>query len=75
MLRVKQIVKDGMLTKYGFGKEEERELISYMEVNQDRLRELSLRMVTKIADLYKMAPTRWERLAENTCIKRGRLIN
>jgi len=72
MLRVKQIVKDGMLAKYGFGKEEERELINYMEVNQDRLRELSLRMVTKVADLYKMAPTRWQRLAENTCIKRGK---
>tara|TARA_B100001964_G_scaffold19627_1_gene19994 strand:+ start:2511 stop:3635 length:1125 start_codon:yes stop_codon:yes gene_type:complete len=70
MLRVKQIVKDGMLEKYNFSKEEVAGLVSYMEENKDKLREVSLRMVTKIADLKKMSPTRWERLAENTCIKR-----
>ena len=70
MLRVKQIVKDGMLKKYNFSKEEEVGLVRYMEDNKEKLREVSLRMVTKIADLKKMSPTRWERLAENTCIKR-----
>jgi len=72
MLRAKQIVGDGMLTKYGFDKAEQNEIISYMEDNKDKLRELSLRMVTKVADLKKMSPTRWQRLAENTCIKRGK---
>ena len=70
MLRVKQIVKDGMLKKYNFSKDEEVGLINYMEENKEKLREVSLRMVTKIADLKKMSPTRWQRLAENTCIKR-----
>ena len=70
MLRVKQIVKDGMLKTYNFSKDEEVGLIHYMEENKEKLREVSLRMVTKIADLKKMSPTRWQRLAENTCIKR-----
>ena len=70
MLRVKQIVKDGMLKKYNFSKDEEVGLINYMEENKEKLREVSLRMVTKIADLKKMSPPRWQRLAENTSIKR-----
>ena len=72
MLRVKQIVGDGMLEKYGFDKVEQNEIIGYMEENKEKLRELSLRMVTKVADLKKMSPTRWQRLAENTCIKRSK---
>jgi len=70
LLRVKQIVKDGMLDKYNFSKDEVAGLVVYMEENKDKLREVSLRMVNKIADLKKMAPERWERLAESTCMKR-----
>ena len=42
-----------------------------MEENKEKLREMSLRMVNKIADLKKMAPERWMRLAESTCMKRN----
>jgi len=34
------------------------------------LREISLRMVLKVADLKKMAPENWKDLAETTCMKR-----
>jgi hypothetical protein len=71
LLRVKQIVGEGMLKKYNFSKDEEVGLINYMEENKDILREMSLRMVNKIADLKKMAPERWMRLAESTCMKRN----
>ena len=71
MLRVKQIVADGMLQKYNFSKAEEEQVVNFMEANTDRLREVSLRMVTKLADLKKMSEHRWMTLAENTCIKRG----
>jgi|TARA_B100000959_G_scaffold105113_1_gene110892 hypothetical protein len=71
MLRVKQIVGDGMLNTYNFGKAGEEEVVNFMESNTDRLREVSLRMVTKLADLKKMSEHRWMTLAENTCIKRG----
>jgi hypothetical protein len=68
-LRCKQIIQDGMLARYGFNEEQKDEILNYVYDNQDRLRELSLRMVSKIADLYKMSPKRWKQLAENTCIR------
>ena len=37
---------------------------------QDRLREVSLRMAQKIADLRNMNKARWKTLAESTCMKR-----
>ena len=70
MLRVKQIVGDGMLADYKLEEKDEQEIVNFMEDNKNRLREVSLRMVTKLADLFKMSPERWRALAENTCIKR-----
>ena len=70
ILRVKQIVADGMLKDYKMDQEEENAIVDFMQKNCNRLREVSLRMVTKLADLYKMNPTRWQSLAESTCIKR-----
>ena len=70
MLRVKQIVGDGMLKDYKLEEKDEQEIVTFMEDNKNRLREVSLRMVTKLADLFKMSPERWKSLAENTCIKR-----
>lgn len=69
-LRIRQIVRDGMLDKYNFGEAGNQELIQFMEDHQQRLREVSLRMVTKIADLRKMDAGNWKRLAETTCMKR-----
>jgi hypothetical protein len=40
-----------------------------MEKNQTRLREMSLRMALKIADLRKLSEGNWKRLAETTCMK------
>ena len=70
MLRVKQIVGDGMLKDYKLEEKDEQEIVTFMEDNKNRLREVSLRMLTKLADLFKMSPERWRSLAENTCIKR-----
>ena len=70
MLRVKQIVRDGMLSEYKLDAKDELNIVNFMEDNKNKLREVSLRMVTKLADLFKMSPERWRALAENTCIKR-----
>lgn len=69
-LRCKQIVKDGMLDKYKFEPVQVQEILDYIEENKDTLRELSLRMVTKVADLMKMDPDGWREYANETCIKR-----
>jgi len=69
-LRINQIVKDGMLNEYDFGDEGEQEVVDFMVEKASRLREVSLRMVLKVADLKKMAPENWQELAESTCMKR-----
>lgn len=69
-LRIEQIVKDGMLNEYNFGDEGNAEVINFMKDNANRLREISLRMVLKIADLKQMSEDKWEGLAKSTCMKR-----
>jgi len=71
MLRIKQIVGDGMLQRFEFEETEKAEIISYIEEHKDKLRELSLRMVLKIADLKKSFPSNWQAMARTTCMRRG----
>lgn len=70
ILRIKQIAKDGVLfADYDFEPAVQDEIIDFMDANQNRLREMSLRMAIKIADLRKMSVLNWKRLAETTCMK------
>jgi hypothetical protein len=70
-LRIKQIVQDGMLNSYDFEDGAENEIVEYVWEQKNRLRELSLRTVLKIADLRKMSATNWKKLAETTILKRA----
>tara|TARA_Y100001963_G_scaffold9373_1_gene12060 strand:- start:758 stop:1822 length:1065 start_codon:yes stop_codon:yes gene_type:complete len=72
MLRIRQICGAGMLEKYAMPKDVEEDLIQFIFLNKHKLREISLRMVLKIADLWKMAPEKYKALAENTCMKPDR---
>lgn len=70
VLRIKQIAADGELfASYDFDTCVQDDIISFMDENKNRLREMSLRMALKIADLRKMSVTNWKRLAETTCMK------
>ena len=53
------------------GREAEQELVDFIYDNKHKLREISLRMVLKIADLWKMSPDRYKHLAEQTCMRPG----
>jgi hypothetical protein len=65
MLRIKQIVGDGMLAEYDFEPGQQEELIEFIDANKKKLRELSLRTVLKTADLMRTFPNgRWKRVAE-----------
>jgi hypothetical protein len=68
-LRIDQIIRDGMLKEYGFSKEFEKEIVDFMHENAGRLREISLRMVLKIADLAKMNYDNWKGLSRSTCMR------
>ena len=73
ILRIRQIVEDGMLDKYEFDNPEGAvtELLDFIDSNKKKLRELSLRMVLKLADLRQSFPDRWERVAEVSCMRRS----
>jgi len=68
-LRIKQIFRKGDLFQdYDLTPEQGEEILQFMNDNKDRLREMSLRMALKIADLRKISPN-WQSLAENTCMR------
>ena len=69
VLRIKQIVKDGMLNTYDFQNGEEEEVIGFIDDQKAKLRELSLRTVLKIADLRKSFPNNWKEMAEVTVMR------
>ena len=69
-LRIKQIARTGgLFREYGMDQTGEDEIITFMQEKQTRLREMSLRMAIKLADLRRMSPGRWMSIAENTCMK------
>jgi hypothetical protein len=70
LLRIKQIAKDGVLfADYDLNEYAQDDIIDFMHANKDRLREVSLRMALKIADLRKSFPNNWKRMSETTCMK------
>jgi len=70
MLRIKQVVRDSsMLDEYGFDEERKQEIVDYVQECQASLRELSLRTVTKLADLAVYTDD-WKMIADIT-LKRG----
>jgi hypothetical protein len=73
ILRIKQIISDGMLERYEFDNIEvvRDELIEFIVTNKDKLRELSLRTVLKLADLRKAFPANWQAMARNTIMRRA----
>jgi hypothetical protein len=71
ILRIRQVVRDNdMLGRFDFEQLQKDEIVEFVVENQDRLRELSLRMVLKLADLRKSFPKTWKAMAKTTCMKR-----
>ena len=72
MLRIKQVHRDadgGLFKDYDFTEEQSTMVIDFMWDNHTKLREVSLRMCLKIADLVKISPNNWQNLARTTCMK------
>jgi hypothetical protein len=72
MLRIKQVHRDadgGLFADYDFTQEQTDEIMHFIWDNHSNLREVSLRMCLKIADLVKIS-NNWRELAKATCMKR-----
>ena len=70
MLRIKQIVSEGMLDDYDFEQVTTDEIVNFIDTHQSKLRELSLRTVLKVADLRKAFPSNWQAMAKTTVMRR-----
>lgn len=68
-IKIKQTVESGMLREQGFTDSQESEIMEFFEENLNKMRELSLRMVEKIAALYRTNPSKWKKLATTVCCK------
>jgi len=70
LLRIKQIAKTGALFEdMDISDVGQDMIIEFMDKNKNSLREMSLRMAIKIAQLYKSFPNSWEKMARSTCMK------
>jgi len=69
LIRIQMVLDAGMLSKNGYSQEEEDDIMDFILENSDTLRELSLRMVIKLAALRRTNPNNWERMARVTCCK------
>ena len=69
MLRIKQIVKDGMLDSYELSDIAKDEVVNFIDEHRNVMRELSLRTVLKVADLRKSFADNWQNMARVTVMK------
>lgn len=70
LIHLKNVVqRSNMLAAYNFTPKEKAEVVDFINQHANKLRELSLRMCLKVADLRKSMPHKWERTARATCFK------
>lgn len=69
IVRMRQVIRAGMLKDRGLSKSQEEEILNFIDKNAANLRELSLRMVLKLADLRMSKHGNWEKVARVTCCK------
>ena len=69
VLRIKQIVADGMLDTYEFEPEVKDEVVNFIIENRSKMRELSLHTVLKVADLRTSFAEKWKEMAAVTVMK------
>ena len=73
LLRIRQVVRDtGMLDEYELEDYAKTEVVDFITNNCDRMRELSLRMVLKVADIRVSMPNNWKAVVEVTCMRNAR---
>jgi hypothetical protein len=69
MVRIRQVLKKGLLTNMGLNSQAQDEVINFIDVNRDTMRELSLRMALKVATVRKMNSENWEKIARITTVR------
>lgn len=68
LIRIKHVIEDGALDEMELSAEEQDDVVGFINENADRLRELSVRILLKVATLRKVNP-KWERAAKVSCCR------
>lgn len=68
LIRIKHVIEDGALDEMELSPVEQEDVIGFINQNADRLRELSVRILLKVATLRKVNP-KWERAARVSCCR------
>ena len=68
-IRIKQVLKQGLLANKGLTKAQERKVLKFIDQNSADLREMSLRVALKLADLIKRNPASFEKMAKVTVLR------
>lgn len=69
LLRIAQLIKDGMLDGYNFDQSTVDAILQYVFDNSHKLTELSLRTIVKLADLVNGFPSKWKGYADVTILQ------
>ena len=69
MVRIKQVVKMGLLTNQGLDQEQQDDVLAFLDKNAEKLRELSLRIAIKVGAIRKLNKANWMAVAKATCCK------
>lgn len=69
MMKIKLTVENGMLRSKGLTKIDEDNIVNFIEINKDKMKELSLRSVEKLAALYKLDKSNWEKMARTLMLR------
>tara|TARA_B100000508_G_scaffold5200_1_gene4088 strand:- start:410 stop:1210 length:801 start_codon:yes stop_codon:yes gene_type:complete len=68
-IRIKQVVKQGLLKRKGLSAREENKILRFIEQKEANLREMSLRVALKLSDIIKKHPRQFETIARVTVTK------
>jgi hypothetical protein len=68
LIQMKRVIRQGMLKAAGLTQDQEDTVVAFIEKNKGVLREMSLRIAIKIANLVK-GHDDWERVATVTCCR------
>jgi hypothetical protein len=66
---IKIKMADGLLESKDFTTDEQHEIMDFIEENIDKMRDMSLRMVEKVASLYRIEPDQWQTLVRGVMFK------
>ena len=67
LVRIRQVVQQGLLDD--LTEDQCVDVLTFIDIYQERLRELSLRMALKLGALCKQSGDDWERIAKITCCR------